>query len=73
MIRETEAYIEWGLKHPEEVIHIPVKPANNGGFPAAVGKWFWKTVLPDDPGGKLRRWRNLFRGRKFNPGLFRRP
>ncbi len=57
MIRETEVFIEWGLKHPDEVVEIPVKPAEDGGFPRQMGEWFWGVVLSDRPGGALRRWR----------------
>jgi hypothetical protein len=45
MIRETAAFIEWGLRHPELVARIPAKPESEGGWPAEVGRFFWATVL----------------------------
>jgi hypothetical protein len=59
MLDETSRFIEWGLRHPELIIEIPVKPADNGGFPAGVGRWFWLTVLCDRPTGTIRRWRDF--------------
>ncbi|MFW6133829.1 MAG: hypothetical protein ACOC8F_08025 [Planctomycetota bacterium] len=71
MIRQTEVFIEYYLRHPEEVIPIPVKPARDGAFPAAVGRWFWNTVLRSNPTRKARRWREFFRGRRFELNLRR--
>jgi hypothetical protein len=71
MLRETERFIEWGLAHPNEAIPIPVKPAEEGGFPAQVGLWFWNTVLSLRPTGRMRRWREHFRRRPR--GIMRRP
>ena len=45
MIDETSRFIEWGLRHPDLVVRIPAKPEDEGGWPAAVGKFFWNTVL----------------------------
>jgi len=59
ILREVEAFIDWGLRHPEDVIEIPIKPADQGGFPAQVGQWFWSTVLSVRPGGAVRRWRDF--------------
>ena len=59
MLREVEAFIDWGLRHPEDVIEIPIKPADQGGFPAQVGQWFWTTVLCARPSGPVRRWRDF--------------
>lgn len=45
MIEETSRFIEWGLRHPELVVRIPAKPEDEGGWPAAVGRFFWSSVL----------------------------
>ena len=58
MLEETSRFIEWGLRHPELIIEIPIKPADDGGFPASVGRWFWVTVLCDRPTAAIRRWRD---------------
>lgn len=63
MLDETSRFIEWGLRHPEEVIDIPVKPADEGGFPAQVGQWFWTVVLAETPTDKMRRWRDFLLSR----------
>ena len=70
MLDETSRFIEWGLKHPELVIEIPVKPADDGGFPPRVGEWFWTVVLSDGSDGRLRRWRELLLSRPA--GLLRK-
>lgn len=57
IIVETQEYIEWGLNHPDQVVGIPTKLAEKGGFPKSVGEWFWATVLSDDEGSRLGRWR----------------
>jgi len=60
MLDETARFIEWGLRHPELVVEIPVKPADDtSGFPKGVGRWFWATVLCDRPTGSVRRWRDV--------------
>jgi len=64
MLAETARFIEWGLAHPEDVIEIPIKPANEGGFPARVGEWFWSVVLTDRKDSTILRWLNVFRGRR---------
>ena len=69
MLDETSRFIEWGLKHPELVVEIPVKPASEGGFPAKVGLWFWDVVLSDGSKKKKRRWRDVLLRR---PGGFLR-
>ncbi len=45
MIDETSRFIEWGLRHPELVVRIPAKPEDEGGWPAAIGQFFWSKVL----------------------------
>jgi hypothetical protein len=74
MLRETEAFIEWGLAHPDEVIDIPAKPVGEGGFPAEVGKWFWNVVLAEKVDSTISRFRSIFRGRRNPPrtGRWRR-
>jgi hypothetical protein len=63
MLRETEAFIEWGLAHPDEVIDIPAKPVGQGGFPPEVGKWFWNVILCEKVDSTISRFRSLFQGR----------
>jgi len=58
MLEETSRFIEWGLRHPDLVVWIPVKPTDQGGFPPGVGSWFWGTVLSTRVDGALRRWRD---------------
>jgi len=58
MLDETSRFIEWGLRHPDEVIDIPVKPVEAGGFPRAVSEWFWSTALSVDADGLVARWRS---------------
>lgn len=58
ILEETSRFIEWGLRHPELVIEIPVKPAGEGGFPAKVGEWFWGIVLSARSDSWIQRWRN---------------
>ena len=70
MLDETARFIEWGLKHPEQVIEIPVKPADQGGFPPGVGEWFWGVVLTDRVTDGIRRWRDFLLHRPM--GLLRR-
>ncbi len=59
MLEETARFIEWGLRHPEQVIEIPIKPADQGGFPKEVGVWFWTTVLSERATDGIRRWRDF--------------
>lgn len=70
MLDETARFIEWGLRHPELVIEIPVKPAGTGGFPTEVGEWFWTTTLSGRPDSRMRRWRDILLRRPR--GLLRR-
>ncbi len=57
LLAETSRFIEWGLRHPEQVTWIPAKPVGEGGFPQAVAEWFWGAVLGAGDGGRLQRWR----------------
>jgi len=61
MLAETSRFIEWGLKHPDEVIEIPAKPVEDGDFPQAVAEWFWSTVLMPQSDGLVQRWRRRLR------------
>ena len=47
IIEETERFIDWGLKHPDQVTPIPFKPVGEGGFPQEVADWFYSIVLSD--------------------------
>jgi len=59
MLRETSRFIEWGLKHPDQVIQIPAKPVGEGGFPQSVGNWFWGIVLTTRTDPKILFWRDV--------------
>ncbi len=59
MLAETSRFIEWGLKHPELTIDIPVKPINQGSFPTGVAAWFWNTVLTTQVDNRIRKWRSM--------------
>ena len=61
MLDETSRFIEWGLKHPEQVIRIPAKPVGEGGFPRTVADWFWGIALSADTDDRLTRWRERLR------------
>ena len=63
VLKETSRFIEWGLEHPEEVIEIPSKPAENGGFPAKMSQWFWGIVLSERKDSWILRWRDFLRRR----------
>ncbi|MFP4107197.1 MAG: hypothetical protein ACLFVU_14085 [Phycisphaerae bacterium] len=73
MIAETERFIEWGLRHPDEVIEIPSKPASQGDFPQQVGNWFWSVALAAKPTGAVLKFRDMLlrrrRNRNRNPWL----
>ena len=60
MLRETEAFIEWGLANPDKVVDIPAKPVGQGGFPAEVGRWFWNVMLTDKVDATVSRFRQIF-------------
>ena len=47
MIAETNAFIEWGLQHPEQVRWIPKHPAGHGSFSEQLKTLFWNLVLRD--------------------------
>lgn len=59
MLKETEQFIEWGLRHPELVNWIPAKPVGAGGFPRQVCEWFYRTVFSGS--GESEGWRQRLR------------
>ena len=59
MLDETSRFIEWGLRHPELVVEIPIKRVGQGGWPTPVAEWFWSVVLAGDSDSRWRRWRDL--------------
>lgn len=61
MLRETERFIEYGLRHPDEVIEIPAKLVGRGGFPAAMSQWFWGVVLTSRTDTRLEKLRQRLR------------
>jgi len=63
MLDETSRFIEWGLRHPEEVIEIPATPAGRRQPPAEAARWFWAVVLSDSRDSRIGRWRDLLRRR----------
>jgi hypothetical protein len=68
MIAETERFIDWGLKHPDEVTPIPFKPVGAGGFPKEVSDWFYSIALsdPEKDTSALAAWRTkLKRGKRW--------
>lgn len=65
MLDETSRFITWGLRHPEDVIEIPTRPAEEGAFPQRMGRWFWGIVLSDRPTVNVMRWRDRLRMRNM--------
>jgi len=61
LVAETERFIEWGLKHPEQVNWIPAKPMTDGGFPRKVASWFYQTVLTGEADSQRMSWRKKLR------------
>ncbi len=58
MLRETEQFIEWGLRHPDEVNWIPSWPVGKSRVPSQVARWFYNTLLTSgDEGGLRGLWR----------------
>jgi hypothetical protein len=66
MIRETERFIEFHLRHPECIIEIPAKPVGQGGFPKQVSDWFWRMVLTPRPTSRMQQFKNWFQGRRLS-------
>lgn len=59
MLEETSRFIEWALRHQDLMIEIPAKPADDGGFPAEVGQWFWTAVLTRHADSNVSHWRDV--------------
>ncbi|HOB74017.1 MAG TPA: hypothetical protein PKG54_05770 [Phycisphaerae bacterium] len=45
MLRETEAFLEEGLRHPDRYRRIPAIPVGSGEFPRGFGDVFWSQML----------------------------
>lgn len=45
MLRETEAFLEEGLRRPEQYRRIPAIPVGTGTFPKGFADVFWSQVL----------------------------
>ncbi len=45
MLDDTSRFIEWGLRHPENVEWIPKHPVGKGVFPERLKNVFWTLVL----------------------------
>ena len=45
MIRETELFLEEGLRHPERYMIIPAMPVGTGRFPRGWANEFWSRIL----------------------------
>lgn len=45
IIRETEVFLEEGLRHPERQIVIPAREVGRGGFSPMFASVFWTQVL----------------------------
>ena len=45
MIAQTQRFIEWGLRNPDQVQWIPAKPVERGAFPRRVADWFYENVF----------------------------
>ncbi len=59
MLEETSRFIEWAFRHQDQMIEIPAKPADDGGFPPEVGRWFWTAVLTRRVDSGISRWRRI--------------
>jgi hypothetical protein len=45
MLRETEAFLEDALRHPERQVRIPAVPVGRGKFPRGMADAFWAMIL----------------------------
>lgn len=45
MVRETQEFIENGLRHPEQRIRIPAIPVGQGRFARGFAQVFWSQML----------------------------
>lgn len=59
ILRDTERFIEWGLRNPDKVIEIPAKRIDKQAFPSEVGRWFWNVVLATRTDSTIVRFREM--------------
>ena len=45
MLRETEAFLDDALRHPERQVVIPAVPVGEAAFPRGYAQLFWSYVL----------------------------
>ncbi|HEY3243727.1 MAG TPA: hypothetical protein VGM03_10285 [Phycisphaerae bacterium] len=45
MIRETEAFLENALRHPQDFPRIPAAPVGSISFPKMLAERFWADAL----------------------------
>lgn len=45
MLRETEVFLEEGLRNPAGQRRIPAIPVDKGGFPRGFADIFWSQIL----------------------------
>jgi hypothetical protein len=45
ILRETEVFLEEGLRHPERHLRIPAIPVDRTPFPRGFADAFWSQVL----------------------------
>jgi hypothetical protein len=45
MLRETAAFIEFGLKHPDQIEWIPKHPVGQGSFSTRLKALVWSLIL----------------------------
>ncbi len=45
IIRETEVFLEEGLRHPERHLVIPAVPVGKARFPTGMASLFWTQIL----------------------------
>lgn len=45
MLRETEAFLEDGLRHSAQHPRIPAIPVGSGSFPRGLAEIFWAQIL----------------------------
>lgn len=48
MIRETETFLDEGLRHPERAAAIPVVRVGSGVFGRGLSEYFWARVLGNE-------------------------
>ncbi len=50
MLDETARFIEWGLKHPEQIHWIPMAPVGKVRFSNRLKQAFYTLLLRDERG-----------------------